>query len=182
MLTFNYGAMNSGKTASLLHLAHSYEENWLYARIFAYRNEHVKSRAGMSQNAIPYDEEFNFYKDIRKTIASAVFVDEAQFLTHQQVAQLCCVSDHLRINVYCYGLRSDFMGHPFEGSSYLMALADRLIEIHSVTPENENASMQIRLDRDGNRVYAGPKIDIGHHYKSVSRKEFQLHQLYGIKL
>jgi thymidine kinase len=103
-----------------------------------------------------------------------VLVDEAQFLTAVQVLQLTLVCDRLKVPVLCYGLRTDFRGEPFEGSKYLLAWAEELIEIKTVCHTGKKATMNARLDDRGNRVLEGDQIEIGHHYVALSRAEFDL--------
>ena len=88
--------------------------------------------------------------------------------------QLTLVVDQLHIPVLCYGLRTDFRGEPFEGSRYLLAWADELSEIKTICPSGRKATMNARLDGQGNRVWDGSQIEIGHNYTAFSRKEFNL--------
>ena len=110
-----------------------------------------------------------------------MFVDEAQFLTKQQVLQLTVVADRVGIPVVCYGLRTDFQGEPFEGSMYLMAWAEELTEIKAVCGCGRKATMNARIGADGKRVTEGEQICIGHHYRAMARKCFQLHKVSKIK-
>ena len=103
-----------------------------------------------------------------------MLIDEAQFLTAKQVLQLTLICDQLSIPVLAYGIRTDFCGEPFEGSKYLLSWAEELIEIKTVCPSGKKATMNARLDAEGNRVWEGEQVDIGHHYISLSRKEFEL--------
>jgi len=80
----------------------------------------------------------------------------------------------LGVPVLCYGLRTDFRGEPFEGSKYLLAWAEELSEIKTVSAGGKKATMNARLNADGERVFSGEQVDIGHHYVSLSRKEFDL--------
>ena len=105
-----------------------------------------------------------------------VLIDESQFLTKLQVLELTLIVDHLKIPVLCYGLRSDFRGEPFEGSKYLLTWSDELSEIKTICSSGTKATMNARLDADGNRVWDGSQVEIGHNYVSMSRKEFQLHK------
>ena len=106
-----------------------------------------------------------------------MLIDEAQFLTPQQVLQLTMVCDQLAIPVLCYGIRTDFRGEPFAGSTYLLAWADNLVEIKTICSSGKKATMNARLDSQGNRIVEGEQIDIGHHYEAMSRKEFRLYQV-----
>ena len=77
----------------------------------------------------------------------------------------------------CYGIRTDFQGEPFEGSKYLLAWADELIEIKTICRSGKKATMNARLDQNGNRVWTGEQIEIGSHYEALSRKEFHLERV-----
>jgi thymidine kinase len=104
-----------------------------------------------------------------------LLVDEAQFLSKAQVWQLGEVVDRLGIAVLCYGLRTDFRGELFEGSQYLLAWADDLIEIKTICHSGKKATMTVRVDDKGDAVQAGPQVEIGgnERYVSVSRAEFK---------
>jgi thymidine kinase len=88
-------------------------------------------------------------------------VDEAQFLKKNQVLQLCQVADKLKVPVLTYGLRSDFLGHLFEGSAALLALADKLCEIKTICPCGRKATMNLRMDANGQTITNGNQIEIG---------------------
>jgi thymidine kinase len=104
-----------------------------------------------------------------------VFVDEAQFLTKAQVWQISDIVDQLHIPVLAYGLRTDFRGELFEGSSYLLAWADELHEIKTICHTGHKATMVVRVDAHGRAVTEGPQVEIGGNdrYVSVSRAEFK---------
>ena len=104
-----------------------------------------------------------------------MLVDEAQFLGKDQVWQLSDVVDVLGIPVLAYGLRTDFRGELFEGSRYLLALADNLSEIKTICHSGKKATMVVRVDGQGRAVKAGPQVEIGgnERYVSVSRAEFK---------
>lgn len=183
-LYFYYSAMNAGKSTTLLQSEYNYRERGMRTLCFTprlddrYGSGLITSRIGLQRDAKSFDADFDLYADIRADHAReplhCVLVDEAQFLTAAQVLQLSLVVDRLRIPVLCYGLRTDFMGEPFEGSKYLLAWAEELIEIKTVCRSGRKATMNVRLDADGNRIRAGSQIDIGHHYESVARDQFDL--------
>jgi thymidine kinase len=104
-----------------------------------------------------------------------VFVDEAQFLTKAQVWQLGEIVDALAIPVLAYGLRTDFRGELFEGSQYLLAWADDLVEIKTICHSGKKATMVVRMDAQGRAATHGPQVEIGGNdrYVSVSRAEFK---------
>lgn len=183
-LYFYYSAMNAGKSTTLLQSAYNYEERGMNVLLFTPRLDVragdgvIASRIGLRRDAISFDVEFDLFVHVRgeqKTHRIAcVLVDEAQFLTARQVLQLTLVCDRLKIPVLCYGLRTDFRGEPFEGSKYLLAWAEELIEIKTVCHTGKKATMNARLDAQGNRLLHGNQVDIGHHYMAVSRSEFDL--------
>ena len=141
----------------------------------------ISSRIGLSRQAFAFDQDFDLLAHIREeqknSPSSCVFMDEAQFLTAKQVLQLTLVCDDLGIPVLCYGLRTDFRGEPFEGSKYLLAWADVLGEIKTICHTGKKATMNSRLDSEGNRVIEGEQIGIGHNYVAVSRKQFELNKV-----
>ena len=104
-----------------------------------------------------------------------VLIDEAQFLTRDQVFQLSDVTDRLNIPVLAYGLRTDFQGEPFEGSKYLLAWSDNLKELKAICDCGRKATMVLRMDADGNAVTEGSQVEIGGNdrYVSMCRKHFK---------
>jgi thymidine kinase len=104
-----------------------------------------------------------------------VLIDEAQFLGKAQVKQLTYVVDILNIPVLCYGLRSDFQGELFTGSHYLLAWADKLVELKTICHCGRKANMVLRLDSQGKAVKEGTQVEIGGNetYESVCRKHFR---------
>lgn len=183
-LYFYYSAMNAGKSTTLLQAAHNYEERGmqvlLYTPIIDNREGVgiISSRIGLSRQAIAFERDFDLFVDIQNRMdrqsVHCVFIDEAQFLSPAQVLQLTLVCDHLGVPVLCYGLRTDFVGEPFEGSKYLLSWADELGEIKTICHSGKKATMNARLDENGQRVSQGDQVSIGHHYVALSRREFEL--------
>lgn len=183
-LYFYYAAMNAGKSTVLLQSDYNYRERGMHTLLFTaqldnrYEVGAITSRIGLEAKATPFDRAFDLFVHIRGAAAlkkvDCVLVDEAQFLTPAQVLQLSLVVDKLDIPVLTYGLRTDFRGEPFEGSKYLLAWADILQELKTVCRSGAKAIMNARLDKNGNQVTEGSQVDIGHHYESMSRKEFGL--------
>jgi thymidine kinase len=103
-----------------------------------------------------------------------VLIDEAQFLTREQVLQLCRLSDEVNLPVLCYGLRTDFLGQLFEGSAALLALADALVELKAVCECGRKATMNLRVDAQGHAVAAGAQTEIGGNdrYVALCRRHF----------
>ena len=141
----------------------------------------ISSRIGLEARAEVFDSEHDLFVHIRdaqsREDVHCILIDEAQFLTGKQVLQLTLVCDRLKIPVLCYGIRTDFQGEPFEGSKYLLAWAEEMIEIKTVCTSGKKATMNARLDDEGNRVWEGEQVDVGHHYIALSRKEFQLERV-----
>ena len=104
-----------------------------------------------------------------------VMIDEAQFLTKKQVYELSEICDRLDVPVLAYGLRTDFLGEPFEGSRYLLAWADSLKEIKAICHCGHKATMVVRADAQGNTLRSGSQVEIGGNdrYLSLCRKHFK---------
>lgn len=168
--------MDAGKSAHLLQKSHNLECKGAKVARFTHVLDRrwgeglIVSRIGIQAKASVYDETTEFGQDWQK--GSWLFIDEAQFLTKEQVVNLSRLVDNNGANVICYGLRTDFMGEPFEGSTYLMAYACEMREIESHDAIGDKATFNIRIDDNGERVTVGAQMEIGTHYKSISRKEF----------
>ena len=184
-LHFFYSTMNAGKSTSLLQSNHNYKENGLDTMIFL-PNETSKlskgqivSRIGLKAKAIIANKDFNFInfiKDNKSENLRCILIDEAQFLTKKQVRQLGQVADRLNYPVMCYGIRTDFRGELFEGSSELLALADNLIELKTICSLcNRKATMVVRKDDSGKVVTEGSKVVVGGNdiYMPVCRKHYR---------
>ena len=185
-LYFHYSAMNAGKTTALLQSAWNYRERGMRTLILAPQLDHragdsaVASRIGLKAPACRFAPEDDLLELVRNNISKegslhCVFVDEAQFLTKVQVWQISDVVDALHVPVMAYGLRTDFRGELFVGSSYLLAWADELHEIKTICHSGRKATMVLRLDADGHALTEGPQVEIGgnERYVSVSRAEFK---------
>jgi thymidine kinase len=185
-LHFYYSAMNAGKTTTLLQSAYNYHERGMRTLILTPRLDNragegvVASRIGLKASATVFDRECDLERIAREDISAlgplgCVLVDEAQFLSKAQVWQLTEIVDRLKVPVLAYGLRTDFRAEPFEGSQYLLAWADELIELKTICHTGKKATMVVRVDDDGRAVTAGPQVEIGgnERYLSVSRGEFK---------
>ncbi len=191
-LYFYYSAMNAGKSTTLLQSAYNYEERGMRVVLMTPQLDgrhgigKITSRIGLAREAFPFSGEDDLFRHVQRETSEAqvhcVLVDEAQFLTAGQVLQLTQVCDHLNIPVLCYGIRTDFQGEPFEGSKYLLSWAEELVEIKTVCTSGKKATMNARLDAEGNRVWTGAQVDIGHHYVAMSRKEFGLEKVSPIAM
>lgn len=183
-LYFYYSAMNAGKSTTLLQSAHNYEERGMRVLLFTPNLDSrdgigvISSRIGLDRPAMTFSQADDLFLGIRKEqkkeAIDCILVDEAQFLTSKQVLQLTLITDRFSIPVLCYGIRTDFQGEPFEGSKYLLAWADELVEIKTICRTGRKATMNARLDEQGNRVWTGQQIEVGTHYEALCRKEFLL--------
>jgi len=181
-LYFRYSTMGAGKSLDLLKTAHNYEER--NKKVFLltsdldnrFGKKKIASRIGISRDANTFNTKSNLYDMVVSNgeILSCVLIDEAQFLTKEQVWQLTDVVDYLGINVIVYGLRSDYLGEPFEGSIYLMTLADKIEELKTICEFGDKASINMRL-LNGEPVFEGEQVQIGGNesYLPVCRKHFK---------
>ena len=184
-LHFFYSTMNAGKSTSLLQSNHNYKETGLDTLIFLpdetskLSKGKIVSRIGLSAKAIITKKDFDFYTYVKKNKTeklSCVLIDEAQFLSKIQVRQLGKVADLLNIPVMCYGIRTDFQGELFEGSSELLSLADNLIELKTICYDcSRKATMVVRRDENNKIVTEGSKVVVGGNdiYTPVCRKHFR---------
>ena len=184
-LYFYYSAMNAGKTTLLLQSAHNYRERGMNPLLFtpALDDRHqsgvIRSRIGLEAEAEVFSADTDLFacvqKDLRERDIHCVLIDEAQFLSRDQVYQASEVVDQLDIPVLCFGLRTDFRGELFEGSRYLLAWGDQLEEIKTICHTGRKATMVVRLDEAGYALKEGSQIEIGgnERYVSVSRKAFK---------
>ena len=184
-LYFYYASMNAGKSTTLLQADFNYRERGMHTMLFTaavddrFAAGTITSRIGLAADAIAFDPA----TDIAALVAAeqahravaCVLVDEAQFLTEAQVDQLAHVCDVLGIPVLAYGLRTDFQGALFPGSARLLATADSLVEIKSVCECGRKATMNLRVDAQGNAVREGAQTEIGGNdrYVALCRKHFR---------
>lgn len=183
-LYFRYGTMGSAKTAMLLTTAYNFEE-----RGVAYiclkpvtdtrdaRNV-IRSRIGIERECSWIYNDTDLYDLVSHLVDGGgsrpgwLLVDEAQFLTASQVDQLAHAVDEYGVNVICYGLRTDFRTHLFEGSRRLFEIADTIDEIKSTCDCGRKTIVNARLGEDGRVLTEGAQVAIGGNelYKSVCRK------------
>ena len=186
-LYFHYSTMNAGKSTSLLQSSYNYKERGMNTLVLApqfddrYGAGKVTSRIGIESDATTFASDTDLYRVVESCMADSplhcVLIDEAQFLTRDQVFQLSDVTDRLNIPVLAYGLRTDFQGEPFEGSKYLLAWSDNLKELKAICDCGRKATMVLRMDADGNAVTQGSQVEIGGNdrYVSMCRKHFKEH-------
>ncbi|MEZ5938456.1 MAG: thymidine kinase [Hyphomonadaceae bacterium] len=182
-LYFSYAAMNAGKSTILLQASYNYQERGM--RTLAYTSMHhakhddgeIVSRLGVRTRARTFAPGDKLYAGIarahRRLPVHCVFVDEAQFLTRDQVWELARVADELNIPVLCYGLRTDFRGELFEGSAALLAIADSLREIRTICHCGSKATMVVRTDSTGKAERNGEQVGVERgQYVSLCRKHW----------
>ncbi|HHT0594563.1 TPA: thymidine kinase [Legionella anisa] len=182
-LYFYFAAMNAGKSTVLLQSSYNYRERGMETLLFTpaidnrFQHGAIHSRIGLSEYALIFNPEDDLYKLVlmQEKKYACVLVDEAQFLTRVQVHQLTEVTDQLGIPVLAYGLRTDFRGELFEGSQYLLAWADELVELKTICHCGRKATMILRLNAQGEVVSEGEQVVIGGNnmYSSTCRKHFK---------
>jgi len=184
-LYFYYSAMNAGKSTTLLQAAWNYQERGLRPLLLTPRLDtrdgigQIASRIGLASEAIAFSQNDCLFQICQREnevdTVHSVFVDEAQFLTKQQVFELGEIADELAIPVVSYGLRTDFRGDLFEGSRQLLAWADVLNEIKTICHCGRKATMVLRVDASGRALRSGEQIQIGGNdsYVSVCRQHFK---------
>lgn len=184
-LYFHYSTMNAGKSTVLLQASHNYRERGMETYLLTARFDdragqgRIASRIGIGADADTFDGDSDLFAKIeaRKEQGdfACVFLDEAQFLTKDQVWQLARAVDDLRVPVMCYGLRVDFRGELFPGSAALLALADEMREVRTICHCGKKATMVVRRDADGKAARDGAQVQIGGNetYVSLCRKHWR---------
>lgn len=183
-LYFYYSSMNAGKSTTLLQADFNYRERGMQTMLWTAALDDredagwISSRIGLKKKAHVFDDATDMLSEIsaeHETGAlDCVLIDEAQFLSKDQVFQLALVADQLKIPVLAYGLRTDFQAALFQGSAQLLAIADELIELKAVCECGSKSTMNMRVDDDGNPVLAGQQTAIGGNelYVALCRKHF----------
>jgi thymidine kinase len=183
-LYFYYASMNAGKSTTLLQADFNYRERGMETMLWTasldnrFGQGHITSRIGLKTEAYKFDPETDMLASISSEHATrplaCVMIDEAQFLSRNQVIQLADVADRVGIPVLCYGLRTDFQAELFPGSAALLGLADALIELKAVCECGRKSTMNLRVDTAGNAVKVGAQTEIGGNdrYVALCRKHF----------
>jgi thymidine kinase len=182
-LYFRYAAMNAGKSTALLQAAHNYEERGMKVRLFTAALDDrggagvIASRLGLSRQAETFGAGTVFDAGAlagQGALPACLLIDEAQFLTRDQVRQLHRLAHREDLPVLCWGLRSDFQGNAFPGAAELLTLADDIEEMKTICACGRKASMNLRLDAAGRRVDAGEQVLIGgnERYRAVCPRCF----------
>lgn len=181
-LFFKYGAMNSGKSVEILKVAYNYEEQNKPVALFTSAVDDrdgkgiVSSRIGLRRQAMSIESDTNVYETVKALdyTPACVLIDESQFLSKEHVFQLTQVVDDLDIPTMAFGLKNDFRNNLFEGSQYLLLMADKIEEMKTICWFcHRKAIMNLRMI-DGKPQYAGEQIQIGGNesYFPVCRKHY----------
>ncbi|MBQ9825986.1 MAG: thymidine kinase [Firmicutes bacterium] len=179
-LYFKYGAMGSSKTAQALVTKYNYEERNMKVLFLKPSTDTrdgadvVRSRIGLESKAVvltPEEDAYKLYAEHYRD-CKAVIVDECQFLTPEQVDQLAMITIDFDVAVLCFGLRTDFQTHFFPGSRRLMEIAESISEIKSVCDCGSKATVNARLDENGDVVFEGDQVVLGGNdrYHAMCRK------------
>ena len=185
-LYFSYSTMNAGKSTLLLQAAYNYRERGMRALMYTSglyatgngKTGLIESRIGISAEAELFHAGDDLFDRIREETQAGkvdcVLLDEAQFLTEDQVWQLARVADRLGIPVMAFGLRVDFQGKLFPGSEALLAIADSLREIRTICYCGAKATMVVRKDEQGRVITEGSQVSIEKSiYVSLCRKHWE---------
>ena len=185
-LYFHYSTMNAGKSTVLLQAAHNYRERGMEPYLLTAQFDNragegkIASRIGIDTSADTFGEHDNLFLKIeaqtKAVDLACVFIDEAQFLSKDQVWQLARAVDDLHVPVMCYGLRVDFRGELFPGSATLLALADEMREIRTICHCGKRATMVVRQDKNKNVLTGGEQVQIGGNetYVSLCRRHWRI--------
>ena len=184
-LYFHYSTMNAGKSTLLLQASHNYREGGMATYLITAQFDNragegrIASRIGIGETADTFAPGEDMFEKISQRLekgpVACVFVDEAQFLSKDQVWQLARAVDDLKVPVMCYGLRVDFQGNLFPGSAALLAWADEMREVRTICHCGKKATMVIRRGPDGRALTAGEQVVIGGNetYVSLCRKHWR---------
>ncbi len=184
-LYFHYSTMNAGKSTILLQASHNYRERGMQTFLITAQFDNragegrIASRIGIGEAADTFAPGEDLFAKIAARLAAGpcacVFLDEAQFLSRDQVWQLVRVVDDLNVPVMCYGLRVDFRGELFPGSAALLALADEMREVRTICHCGKKATMVIRQGADGKALREGAQVQIGGNetYVSLCRRHWR---------
>lgn len=184
-LYFHYSTMNAGKSTSLLQASHNYRERGMETYLITAQFDNragegrIASRIGIGEPADTFGPGEDLFAKIKARLATTdiacVFIDEAQFLSKEQVWQLARAVDDLGVPVMCYGLRVDFRGELFPGSAALLALADEMREVRTICHCGKKATMVVRKGPDGKALRDGAQVQIGGNetYVSLCRRHWR---------
>ena len=177
-LYFHYSTMNAGKSTLLLQASHNYAERGMQTYLLTANFDNragtgrIGSRIGIGADADTFAASTDLFSKIEDRLdagpCNCVFIDEAQFLTADQVWQLARAVDDLGVPIMCYGLRVDFQGKLFPGSAALLALSDEMREIRTICHCGKKATMVVRQDEHGDVLKDGAQVQVGGNETYVS--------------
>jgi thymidine kinase len=177
-LYFHYSTMNAGKSTLLLQASYNYVERGMQSYLLTANFDdragtgRIGSRIGIGADADTFASQTDLFSKIQERLnagpCACVLIDEAQFLSADQVWQLARAVDDLKVPVMCYGLRVDFQGKLFPGSAALLALADEMREIRTICHCGKKATMVVRQDEHGNVLKDGAQVQVGGNETYVS--------------
>jgi thymidine kinase len=184
-LYFHFSTMNAGKSTLLLQASHNYREGGMVTYLITARFDNragqgrIASRIGIGEPADTFEPGEDLFSKIQARLAEGrvdcVFLDEAQFLSKDQVWQLARAVDDLGVPIMAYGLRVDFQGNLFPGSAALLAWADEMREVRTICHCGKKATMVIRRGPDGRALKDGDQVQIGGNetYVSLCRRHWR---------
>ena len=177
-LYFHYSTMNAGKSTLLLQASHNYAERGMQTYLLTANFDdragtgRIGSRIGIGADADTFAASTDLFSKIKGRLnagpCNCVLIDEAQFLTADQVWQLARAVDDLGVPIMCYGLRVDFQGKLFPGSAALLALSDEMREIRTICHCGKKATMVVRQDEHGDVLKDGAQVQVGGNETYVS--------------
>ena len=185
-LYFNYSTMNAGKSTLLLQASHNYIERGMQTYLMTANFDdrsgtgQIGSRIGLAAPADTYSVTSDLYAMVNTRLkagpCACVLIDEAQWMTRDQVWQLARAVDDLGVPIMCYGLRVDFRGELFPGSAALLALADEMREVRTICHCGRKATMVIRTDAAGTALTQGAQVEVGGNdrYVSLCRRHWRM--------
>ncbi|WP_430465030.1 thymidine kinase [Tabrizicola sp.] len=184
-LYFNYSTMNAGKSTLLLQASHNYREGGMDTYLITAQFDNragegrIASRIGIGETADTFGPDEDLFEKLRtrfqRSPVACVFIDEAQFLSKEQVWQLARAVDDLGVPIMAYGLRVDFQGNLFPGSAALLAWADEMREVRTICHCGKKATMVVRKGPDGRPLKDGEQVVIGGNetYQSLCRRHWR---------
>jgi thymidine kinase len=184
-LYFHYSTMNAGKSTLLLQASYNYIERGMQTYLMTANFDdragtgRIGSRIGIAAEADTYATTSDLFEMISARLragpCACVLIDEAQWMTREQVWQVARAVDDLNVPVMCYGLRVDFRGELFPGSAALLALADEMREVRTICHCGRKATMVVRQGPDGRALKDGAQVQIGGNetYVSLCRRHWR---------
>ena len=168
-LYFKYGAMGSSKTAQALITKFNYEERgmkvWLIKPSTDNRDGEsvIQSRMGLRSEVRVIGKADDILKIFKAEApdSNVIIADECQFFTKEQIDELRTVTDEFDVPVLCFGLRTDFLTRLFPGSHRLFEVADSITEIKTMCECGRKATVNARIDKNGNIVTEGRQVFLG---------------------